>query len=128
VQKIVEDAADAIAAEAPFEEEVVITVEELPPTEGAAARRAAASGQDASGVMVGIMASGQELLAASINRWSTLFSLPRNGSAGAGGSFAGVFDPQHIMREGFRMAEEILDSQKQLALRLADAMERRPAS
>src|SRR5688572_29212853 len=38
VQKIATDAAAAIAADSPFEEEVVVTVEELPPTGDRATR------------------------------------------------------------------------------------------
>ena len=43
-------------------------------------------------------------------------------------TFATVFDPRHVTREAFRLAEELLASQKEFALKVAEAMTRTRAA
>ena len=83
VQKIAEDAATKIAADAPFEEDVLVVVEELPPGDSSAPISARATSVEA---------------------------------------FPGAFDARHLMQEGFRLAEELLASQREFALRVVEAM------
>jgi hypothetical protein len=83
VQKIAEDAATRIAADAPFEEDVLVVVEELPP--GGTAT-------------------------------------PFSARASSVGGFQDVFDARHLMEEGFRLARELLASQREFTLRVVEAM------
>ena len=81
VQRIAEEAASKIAAEAPFEEDVVVMVEELPPGE-----------------------------------------TPDTQLARSADGTTAPFDARHLMQEGFRLAEELLASQREFALRVVEAM------
>jgi hypothetical protein len=123
VQKIAEDAAGKIAADSPLEEEVVVVVEELPPGESARTRRSRSVQETTHGVesMVGIVAQGQKFVADSISRWIDMTSGPF-GAPLASMDSVGVFDPRHLVEASFRLAEEVLASQKQFALKLAEAM------
>jgi hypothetical protein len=123
VQKIVEDAASKIAADSPLEEEVVVVVEELPPGESVRTRRSRSEQAATEGAqsMVGMVAQGQKFVADSISRWIDMTSGPF-GAPLASMDLVGVLDPRHLMEESFRLAEEVLASQKQFALKLADAM------
>jgi hypothetical protein len=124
VQKIAEDAASAIAADSPLEEEVVVVVEESPPGEAASTSRSRATEGSRAGAetAVGMVAQAQQFMADSITRWIDLTSTTRSGSSTSLDSRVGQFDPRRLTEESFRFAEELLESQKQFALRLADAM------
>jgi hypothetical protein len=125
VQKIAEDAAAKVAADSPLDEEVVVVVEELPPgasmrTQRSGREQAVTDGADAITEMV---AQGQKFVAESINRWIGMTSGPFDMPLARGEPFSGLFDPRHLMEEGFRLVEELLASQKQFALRVVDALE-----
>jgi hypothetical protein len=124
VQKIAEDAASKIAAESPLEEEVVVVVEELPPGESAPTRRSRSThaAPDGAESMVGMVAQGQKLVADSIGRWIDATSEPFGGAIASMDPFGGLFDPRRLTEESFRLAEEVLASQKQFALKLIEAM------
>jgi len=123
VQKIAEDAASAIAADSPVEEEVVVVVEETPPGEASPTRsrgtRAAREGLEG---VTGVMAQTQQFMADAISRWVDMTSTPAGGSLLSLDSWVGYFDPRHLTEQSFRLAEELLASQKEFALRVADAM------
>jgi hypothetical protein len=68
-----------------------------------------------------MVAQGQKFVADSISRWIDMTSGPFGTPLGSLDS-VGVFDPRHLVEEGFRLAEELLASQKQFALKLAEAM------
>jgi len=122
VQKIAEEAAGKIAADSPLEEEVVVVVEELPPGTSARTRRSGVHATtDGAESIVGMVAQGQKLVADSISRWIDMTSGPFGTPLGSMNSVDG-FDPRHLVEEGFRLAEELLASQKQFALKLAEAM------
>ena len=70
VKKIAEDAASAIAAESPFEEEVVVVVEESPLGAAAPTRsRGTQIASDGAASMAGMLAQTQQFMADSISRW-----------------------------------------------------------
>jgi len=124
VQQIAEEAADKIAADSPLEEEVVVVVEELPPGESPrtqAGRRTPGQAEPADAVL-GFVAEGQKFLAESINRWLELTTSPFGPSSGVTEPFAEFLDPRRLTEEGFRMAEALLSSQKEFALKVVDAM------
>ena len=123
VKKIAEDAASAIAAESPFEEEVVVVVEESPLGAAAPARsRGTQVASDGVEGLAGIMAQTQRFMADSISRWIDVTSTRGGGSTISLDSWVGQFDARRLTEESFRFAEELLASQKQFALRLADVM------
>ena len=105
VQQIATEAAEKIAAEAPLEEDVLVVIEEL------LLRRAqrTGSGDRHRGPRTRtapreVVAQGQQLIAEAM------------------ASFAAMFDARRLTTEGFRLAEEILASQKEFALRVVDAI------
>lgn len=120
VQEIADEAADKIAADSPLEEEVVVVVEELPPGESAGTQTRGQS--EAADDMLGFVAQGQKFLSESINRWLDLTASPLGASTGVTEPFAEFLDPRRLTEEGFRMAEAILSSQKELALKVVEAM------
>ena len=123
VKKIAEDAASAIAAESPFEEEVVVVVEESPLGAAAPTRsRGTQIASDGAASMAGMVAQTQQFMADSISRWIDVTSTRGGGSLISLDSWVGQFDPRRLTEESFRFAEELLASQKQFALRLADVM------
>jgi hypothetical protein len=125
VQKIAADAAEKIAADAPLEEEVVVVIEELPPGEPATPGRSRSRGsaQDAaSGTMIGMVAQTQKLVAEGIGRWIEMSAAPFNTSGAPTEPFSGLFDARRFTEETFRLAEELLASQRQFALKVVEAM------
>ena len=123
VQKIAEDAASAIAADSPVEEEVVVVVEESPPGASAPTRsRGTQVASDGIEGVTGMMAQAQQFMADSINRWISMTPTLDGGSLTSLDSWIDRFDPRRLTEESFRFAEELLASQKQFALRLAEAM------
>jgi hypothetical protein len=123
VKKIAEDAASAIAAESPFEEEVVVVVEESPVGASAPTRRQGAQvARESVDSMAGVMAQTQQFMADSISRWIDMTSRPGGGSPISLDAWFGQLDPRRLTEETFRFAEELLASQKQFALRLADVL------
>lgn len=123
VKKIAEEAASAIAADSPVEEEVVVVVEETPPGADSPTRsrgtRVEREGVDG---VAGVMAQTQQFMADAISRWIDMTSMPAGGSLLSLDSWVGYFDPRHLTEQSFRFAEELLASQKQFALRVADAL------
>ena len=105
VQQIATEAAEKIAAETPLEEDVLVVIEELPPGKlertGSGRSTSRPKNQDAPREVV---AQGQQLIAEAM------------------ASFAAMFDARRLTTEGFRLAEEILASQKEFALRVVDAI------
>ena len=105
VQQIATEAAEKIAAEAPLEEDVLVVVEELPPGElartGSGRSKTKSTTQDAP---LEVVAQSQQVLAETM------------------ASFAAMFDARRLTTEGFRLAEEILASQKEFALKVVEAM------
>jgi len=121
VQKIAEDAASAIAAVSPVEEDVVVVVEETPIDDAAATERGLRSVSDGAATVAGFVGQAQQVMADSITRWIDMTS----GSGGSTPSLAfltGQFDARRVTEETFRFWEAVLDSQKQFALRVVDAM------
>jgi len=123
VQKIADDAAAKIAADAPLEEEVVVVVEELPPGESTRTRRGSSTqtDQEPATAMFSILGQSQKLIADGISHWTEL-AAPF--AAGNGGTelFGSLFDPRHMTREAFRLAEELVALQKEFTLKVVDAM------
>ncbi len=125
VQKIAEDAASKIAADSPLEEEVVVVVEELPPGQLARTQRGRSAQAATHGAesMVWMVAQGQKFVADSISRWIDITSGPFGMPVASGEApFGGLFDARHLTDQGFRLAEELLASQKDFALKVMDAM------
>jgi hypothetical protein len=110
VQKIVEEAADAIAQSSPIEEEVVVTIEELPPEEGRS--RTSANAQ---------LEETRQLAQDATNAW-----LDVSKRAFDPMQIARFWDPRTMVESSFRFAEEVLAVQKSFALKLADALPVRP--
>jgi hypothetical protein len=106
VQKIVDEAADKVAQSSPIEEEVVVTIEELPPDEGSS--RTSASTQ---------LEGTRQLAQDATNAWLDITK-----SAFDPMQMARVWDPRAMVESSFRFAEELLALQKSFALKLADAM------
>jgi hypothetical protein len=123
VQKIAEDAASAIAAVSPVEEEVVVVVEETPIEESApgARSRSAQVANEGVATMAGFVGQAQQAMADSITRWIDMTSGSR-GAMPSMDSFGGVLDARRLTEESFRFWEELLASQKQFALRFVDAI------
>ena len=123
VQKIAEDAASAIAAVSPVEEEVVVVVEETPIDESApsARSRSAQAANEGVATMAGFVGQAQQAMADSITGWIDMTSGSR-GSIPSINSFVGQIDARRLTEESFRFWEELLASQKQFVLRFVDAM------
>jgi hypothetical protein len=123
VQRIAADAATKIAADSPLEEDVVVVVEELPPSQSARTQRSrsARTATDGADTMTEMAAQGQKFMAESINRWIDLTSGPFGMPLASGETFGGLFDLRHLTEEGFRLAEELLASQKQFAMKVVNA-------
>ena len=124
VQKIAEDAADQIAADAPFDEEVVVVVEELPPGESTRTQRGrtARTRPDVVDTFTGMLAQSQQLVADGINRWIDLARGISSTPVGATATFGGLFDARRLTEESFRFAAELLSSQKEFTLKVLEAM------
>jgi hypothetical protein len=124
VQQIAAEAAEKIAADAPLEEEVIVVVEELPPGEAVRTQRGRSeeTDPDATETVLGMVAQTQKLAADGIGRWINLVTTPFGTSDASIEPFGGLFDPRHLMQETFRLAEELLASQKQFALKVAEAL------
>ena len=124
VQQIAAEAAEMIAANSPFEEEVVVVVEELPPGEPTRSQsgRSARSEHDAADAALGMVAHTQKLTADGIARWIDLTTAALRAPAASMEPFGALFDPRRLTQETFRLAEELLASQKRFALRVAEAM------
>jgi hypothetical protein len=123
VQKIATDAATKIAADSPLEEDVVVVVEELPPGQSPRTQRSrrAQTATDGADTMTEMVAQGQKFMAESINRWIDLTSGPFGMPLASGGSFGALLDLRHLTEEGFRLAEALLASQKQFALKVVNS-------
>ena len=77
---------------------------------------------DGAASMAGMLAQTQQFMADSISRWIDVTSSRGGGSLISLDSWVGQFDPRRLTEESFRFAEELLASQKQFALRLAEVM------
>src|SRR3954470_19988368 len=123
VQKIADDAAAKIAADAPIEEEVVVVVEELPPGERTRTQRGSSTDNDEepTTAMFSMLGKSQKLIADGISRLTGLAAPLATGN-GATDLFGNLFDPRHMTLEAFSLAEEVVALQKQLTLRLVDVM------
>jgi len=108
VQQIAAEAAEKVAADSPLEEEVIVVVEELPPGESPRAQRGrtAKTQRSGEGAVLGFMAQSQKSME----------------------TFGAWFDARHLTQETFRLAEGLLASQKEFALRVAEAMTRARAA
>jgi hypothetical protein len=124
VQKIAEDAAAKIAADSPLEEEVVVVVEESPPGESARTQRGRRGETEraATETALGMVGQSQKLVADGISRWIEMTTAPFGTPTASFDAFGSLFDPRHVTRETFRLAEELLASQKEFALKVAEAM------
>jgi hypothetical protein len=103
VQNIVEEAADKIAQSSPIEEEVVVTVEELP-TDGKGARSSVAE-------------KTQQATEEAANAW---FDVAQN--AFDPFRVVSTWNPRTLVESSFRFYEELLAVQKDFALKLANAI------
>lgn len=123
VQKIADDAAAKIAADAPVEEEVVVVVEELPPGERTRTQRgsSATTGVEPATAMYSMLGQSQKLVADGISSWTELAARFAAGN-GSTELFGGLFDPRRMTGEAFRLAEELVALQKEFTLKLVDAM------
>ena len=107
VQQIAAEAAEKVAADSPLEEEVIVVVEELPPGESPRAQRGRTAKTPRSGEgVLGFAAQTQKSME----------------------TFGAWFDARHLTQETFRLAEGLLASQKEFALRVAEAMTRARAA
>jgi hypothetical protein len=124
VQQIAAEAADKIAADAPLEEEVIVVVEERPPGESARTQRGRTGriAEETENTVVGMVAQSQKLMADGISQWLEMTTAPFGTRAEGMEALGTLFDPRHLMQETFRMAEEVLASQKAFALKIAEAM------
>jgi hypothetical protein len=120
VQKIVEQAASEIAADAPIEEEVVVTVEELPPGQGTAAPSGGATAGTAAELTDTVVTSaayGQQIAADGIKAWTDFTRTVLETTP-----MLPVLDPRAMVDNTFRFAGELLAAQKDFALRVADLL------
>jgi len=123
VQQIAEEAADKIAAESPLEEEVIVVVEERPPGESARTQRGTGRPTDeAENTLVGMMAQSQKFVADGMSRWIEMTSAPFGARSEAIGTFGALFDARRLTEETFRLAGELLASQKEFVLKVAEAI------
>ena len=100
VQKIAEEAASKIAADAPLEEEVIVVVEELPPGEPSRSQRGRSTRteQDVGATMLALIAQNQMLVADGISRWAAL-AAPFGTRAGSTETLGGLFDVRRMTHE-----------------------------
>ena len=124
VQQIASDAAEKIAADAPLEEEVVVVVEELPPGESARTQRGRTpmAPQPEASPMLGLVAQTQNVMASGIDRWIELTAAPFRTRMEGRQALSGPLDLRHLVQQTFRLAEEVIASQKEFALKLAVAI------
>ena len=124
VQQIAAEAAEKIAADSPLEEEVVVVVEERPPGASAQAKpgRTGRTVDEAENAFVGMIAENQKLIADGISRWVEMTTAPFGSLTEGVGTAGAVFDPRHLTQEAFRLAEGVLEAQKDFALKLVGAM------
>ena len=115
VQKIVDEAADQIAADSPVEEAVIVTVEEVPTDDPAVAPPARAG--DLTDTLVVSAAKGQQLAANWISAWTDMTKQSWNTP-----QLFELADPRSMVERSFQFAQELLAVQKDFALRLVDAM------
>jgi hypothetical protein len=123
VQKIADEAAAKIADDSPFEEEVVVVVEELPPGERTRTQRGRSTNteEEPATAMFSTLGQSQKLIADGISRWTELAAPFANGRTSTD-LFGSLFDPRHMTLEAFRLAEELVALQKDFTLKLVDAM------
>jgi hypothetical protein len=115
VKEIAEEAASKIAAESSIEEEVVVTVEELPP----AGDPASAPREVVESVRAGV-ASGGQFVENGLDRWIDMTKRLFPSNPAFAPTFA--FDPRPTIEISFGLAEELLAIQKDSWLRLAGAV------
>ncbi len=68
-----------------------------------------------------MVAQTQKLIADGVTRWTEL-AAPFVAGDVSPELFGGVFDPNQMTREVLRLAEELLELQKDFALKILDAM------
>jgi hypothetical protein len=124
VQQIAAEAAEKIAADSPVEEEVVVVVEELPPGASTSTRRrgARSTTDEVESSLVASVAHGQQLMADGIASWIAMTTAPFEARTQGTDAMSALVDPRHLMRETFRLAEELLASQKEFTLKVVEAM------
>ena len=106
VQKIVDEAADKVAQSSPVDEEVLVTIEELPPEDERGARSSRAG------------AKTRQITEDAADTWFDLTT-----SAFEPLQLAGVVDPRTMIESSFRFWEELLAMQKDFALKLVDTIQ-----
>ena len=117
VKEIAAEAARKIAAESPLDEEVVVTVEELPPGETIPESIQASSSQlDVVDTWLTTAASGQRFVAEGFNAWLDMTKNLLPSGSGSLPPFA--FDPRAAVEVTFQLAEDLLAVQKETLLRL----------
>ena len=72
--------------------------------------------------MLGMVAQAQKLVAEGISRWIEVATAPFVAPLGTTETIGGFLDPRRLTEEGDRIAEALLISQKELALKVLDAM------
>ena len=113
VKEIAAEAARKIAAESPIDEEVVVTVEELPPGETIQAPSGRREVVDAWATTA---ASGQRFVAEGVNAWLDMTKNLLPSRSGSPVPFS--FDPRSAVELSFQLAEHLLAVQKETLLRL----------
>jgi hypothetical protein len=116
VKEIAEEAASKIAAESPTEEEVIVTVEELPPGDTSPTPRGHLELFDA---YVATATLGQRVVADAVSSWIDM-AKPFVPSAGGSSPWL-AFDPRSAVEVGFKFAEDVLAMQKETLLTLVGA-------
>jgi hypothetical protein len=109
VQKIVEEAADKVSQSSPIEEEVVVTIEELPPDEG--------SSRTSSSVSENVSDQARRSTEDATNAWLDVTKRAFDPEL-----MTRFWDPRTMVESSFRFYEELLAVQKDFALKLADAI------
>jgi hypothetical protein len=113
VKQIADEAANKIAAESPIDEDVVITVEELPPAE------ATSDARDGIESLRTSATAGLPFVADGVGAW---FEMTKSFLApGSGVSPMSWLDPRPAIELSFQLAEDLLAIQKESFLRLAAA-------
>ena len=116
VKEIADEAARKIAAESPVEEEVVVTVEELPSDDVTATTSGSAEIFDA---FVTTAALGQKVVANGLSSWIDMAA--RFVPSSASWSPWLAFDPRPALEVSFKLAEDVLAMQKETVLTLVAA-------
>jgi hypothetical protein len=119
VEKIVAETADKIAQSSPIEEQVIVTIEELPPDEGSI--RTASDGRiTANGrTTANVSESTRQVAEATEDVTSAWLDLT---SAFHPMQMVRIWNPRVLVESSFRFWEELLAVQKDFALKLTDAM------